>query len=461
MTRGLRTIALTLVLASIALPIRLGATPPAAPPLESTAIAESVIDEAAAQPDREELASAARDSLEADRRIAAGVAVALARAPAIPDVNVDVNAGVVTLSGSVVDERQRERAERLAAGVEDVREVDNQLQLSVDLVTRTRAASSETRDKLTRWIASAPLLLVAILVVLFASWLGRFASRNLGLLKLDARNPYLRQLIGRILQFAITVAGIVMALDLLGATRLAGALLGSAGVVGLALGFAFRDIAENYIAGIMLSLRRPFAPGDHVQIDGHEGRVVSLSARATVLMTLAGNHLRLPNALVFKAVILNFTHNPRRRFTVSTDIDSGESISEAEKVGLAAICGIEGVLDDPGPRMLARSFDSKGVGIEFHGWIDQTVSDFGRTASAAIYAVKKAFEDHDIENARSVQFVVHAGEDPRLESAKPRTDEKVEDIDTRRDTTIDAQLEQAQLQQADTNLIAGTRSREE
>ena len=88
--------------------------------------------------------------------------------------------------------------------------------------------------------------------------------------------------------------GILIALDLLGASSLVGAVLGSAGVIGLVLGFAFKDIAENYIAGILLSLRRPFAPGDHVVVDRvHEGKVVALTSRATLLMTLDGNQVAL------------------------------------------------------------------------------------------------------------------------------------------------------------------------
>ena len=89
-----------------------------------------------------------------------------------------------------------------------------------------------------------------------------------------------------------------------------------------ALGFAFRDIAENYIAGVLLSLRRPFAPGEHVVIDNREGKVVALTSRATILMTLDGNELRLPNAMVFKAVVLNYSKNPQRRFDFTITIDA-------------------------------------------------------------------------------------------------------------------------------------------
>ena len=96
----------------------------------------------------------------------------------------------------------------------------------------------------------------------------------------------------------ITLIGILIALDLLGASSLVGAVLGSAGVIGLVLGFAFKDIAENYIAGILLSLRRPFAPGDHVVVDRvHEGKVVALTSRTT----LADDARRQPGRVAERA----------------------------------------------------------------------------------------------------------------------------------------------------------------
>ena len=412
-----------------------------------------------AEPDRQEIENAARTSAQQDARIAAAVAVALARAPAIPDVGVDVNASVVTLSGSVVDDEQRTRAERLAKGVQGVTEVDNQLQLSTDLGTRVRAAAVETRAKLTRWIAGAPLLLSALVLVVLGTWLGRLVARRLSWLRLDARNPYLNQLISRVLQWIITVAAIVMALDLLGATKLVGALLGSAGVIGLALGFAFRDIAENYIAGIMLSVRRPFAPGDFIDVDGKEGRVVSLSPRATILMTMDGNHLRLPNAMVFKAVILNYSANPKRRIKVRTDIDAAESIAEAEAAALRALGKVDGILDDPPPRLIAREYGSAGTIIELQAWVDQTRTDFVRASSAAVQMLKAEFAEAGIEPTRTTQFIVDAGAasirpPPKPEPTQPSTDTDASD-------DLGPQLRQAQAEQAQSNLIAQDCSREE
>ncbi len=414
----------------------------------SRAVARSAAD---SQPDREDIEQAARTSAQNDARIAAAVSVALARAPAIPDVGVDVNSSVVTLSGSVIDERQRERAERLAKGVQGVAEVDNQLQISTDLSTRMQAAMREIKLKATRLLASTPLLLLALLIVLGSAWLGRFAAANLRWFRRQARNPYAEGLARRALRLLILLGGLLLALDLLGATALVGAVLGSAGVVGLALGFAFRDIAENYIAGIMLSLRRPFAPGDHVLIDGNEGRVVSLSARSTILMTLDGNHLRLPNSLVFKSIILNYTHNPLRRFGFEMLIDGEESIHQAQALALQAICGIDGVLEDPAPRWQLQSYGPEGSRMQFQGWIDQTHTDFGKARSAAIHAVKSAFDEAGIEAPRSVQWL----RDGDADSARVRHGESAHSsADTAPNREIEPQLEKAQREQSEQNLLS-------
>lgn len=394
----------------------------------------------------------ARATASKDARIAAAVTAALARSAQIEELGVSVNAGVVALSGSVAEEAVRVRAENLAKGVDGVIEVDNQLQLTTDLRTRLRATMRELQARLARLVAGIPLLLVAVAIVALGAYGGRVVAYRLPWFGAASDNPYLEGVVRRGIQLFLLASSIVVALDLLGTTKLVGALLGSAGLVGLTLGFAFRDIAENYIAGFMLSLRRPFAPGDHVVIDGNEGRVVSLSARATILMTMDGNHLRLPNATVFKAIILNYTANPKRRVSVATDIDGGESIQAAQDAGLAAVNAIDGILDDPPPRMIVRSYDSAGIKLEFQAWIDQTTSDPLKTRSAATHAIKRAFVERGIEPARSVQFIVQGGEDPRL-SARTRHAEDAIAHDTGVDAALEPQLKHAQMEQAEINLI--------
>ncbi|MBD59906.1 MAG: MscS mechanosensitive ion channel, partial [Citromicrobium sp.] len=182
------------------------------------------------------------------------------------------------------------------------------------------------------------------------------------------------------------------ALDIIGATALLGAVLGGAGVIGLALGFAMRDTVENYVASLMLSLRQPFRANDLVKIDEFEGRVIRLTSRATVLMTLEGNHLRIPNSTVFKANIVNYTRNPQRRFDFALGVDPDDDATAAAELGRETLSKLPFVLADPPPEARIEEVGDSNVLIRFLGWIDQTDSDWFKARSAAIPAVKAALE---------------------------------------------------------------------
>mgnify|MGYP001555653733 CR=1 FL=1 len=309
------------------------------------------------------------------------------------------------------------------------------------LYVRFAAALDLMETKLVKLVANAPLLLVAILIVLFSIWLGSFVARRMRVLTRIARsNPYMDGLLRGIVRGLITLAGVLVALDLLGATSLVGAVLGSAGVVGLVLGFAFKDIAENYIAGVLLSLRRPFSPGDTVRIDAHEGKVVALTSRATVLMTFDGNHLQLPNSLVFKSVLLNYSRNPRRRFEFETNIGSHASWHEAMDTGVAALASVDGVLADPAPNVLIKSLADSGATLQFLAWIDQTRNDLGKTRSEAMRRVRKSLREAGQLPPNPVQKVMLLREAGGEQEHAPETGLS---RDTSVDRTIDAQLGQA------------------
>lgn len=329
----------------------------------------------------------------------------------------------------------------------------------MDFAPRLGQSLDATADQLLRMVAALPLLLVAVAVVVVAWWLGRLVGDRLRLSWLDASNPYLNGLLRRMLQAAIVLAGVLVALDLLGATALVGAVVGSAGLAGLVLGFAFRDIAENYVAGVLLSLRRPFAPGDHLAIASFEGKVVALNARNTLLMTLDGNHLTLPNALVFKSVVLNYSANPKRRFDFVVHIDPAQSIHRAQSVARARIAAVEGVLDAPAPSSVAEGYAGNGgISLRLFGWVDQRHSDLPRVRSEALRAVKAGFAEAAIAGPRAVQYVYTAPmDDARApDEARDGHEEAAVSGDTSVNHDIDRQLAAAQ-RASEGNLLDGDR----
>ena len=306
-------------------------------------------------------------------------------------------------------------------------------------------------------LAKTPMLLAALLIVMLASWFGGFVSRRLHWLRMRTDNPYMDALIRRVIRALIVLFGVVVALDLLNATTLVSAVLGSAGVVGLVLGFAFKDIAENYVAGILLSLRKPFSPGDHVKIDDNEGKIVALQSRSTLMMTLDGNELQLPNALVFKAILLNYSRNHRRRFDFTITIDGSQSIRVAQSLAIEQITHIEGVLTDPAPSWTVQEFSPAGIALRFFGWIDQRSSDLGKVRSEAIRRVKAAFAQRGIEGPRTTYHILTARDPDAGATAGHAEPAHSQDADTSVNRDIDDQLAQAQqAADADTSNLLET-----
>jgi len=198
----------------------------------------------------------------------------------------------------------------------------------------------------------------------------------------------------QVLALTAMAVGTLLALDVLDLSSLVSAMLGAAGVFGLAVGFGLRDIVENYLAGVLLSLRSPFTIGDWISVSGAEGSVVRLTSRELVLMTIEGNHTRVPNASVFKSIIVNFSRNPLRRFSVSYSPAPGADAEAMRKAGLAVLREMRGVLDDPAP-FVQTGGTWPGLLIIFIGWMDQRQDDFIAVQSEAARLVNLALERVD------------------------------------------------------------------
>ncbi|WP_379548809.1 mechanosensitive ion channel domain-containing protein [Qipengyuania sp. DSG2-2] len=312
--------------------------------------------------------------------------------PSLAGVGYDVQAGVVTLSGQAPDAEAIQRAENLAMRIDGVVTVRNEIERSAT-VTDGIGVLDGLADKAKRWMEMLPLIGLAALVGLLIALAGYAIAGFRPLWNRIAPNGFLAELIASAIRFIFAVLGIVVALDIIGAGALLGAVLGGAGVVGIALGFAMRDTIENYVASLMLSLRQPFRANDHVMIDDKEGRIIRLTSRATIMMTLDGNHLRIPNGQVFRAIILNFTTNPQRRFEFDLGVDADDDAQAARRLGRETLQALPFVLDHPPAEARIVEVGDSNVLIRFMGWVDQREADFIKAQSRAIPAVKVALED--------------------------------------------------------------------
>lgn len=443
-----------LLLAVLALVVVLGATAPASGQDPSALLPGD--GEATESGDASETGELSTEvDTASDQKIADALRRRYAEAEGLDQVQVEVQAGVVTLTGEVLTLEAVERAEQIARRTAGVAEVDEQIEQITDVTERVVPVFERAKDRLWELATLTPLLLVALLLIVAFAWVGRWLARRDRVFRRIADTAFVRDLLRQLVRVAFLIAGVLIALDLLGATALVGAVLGTAGVVGLAIGFAFKDLVENYIASVLLSIRQPFAPNDLVDIDGQEGKVVRLTSRATILMTLDGNHLRIPNAQVFKAVILNYTRNPLRRFDFGVGVGVDEDLVEAQELGFEVLRGMEGVTDEPEPWSRVEELGDSNVLVRFFGWVDQTHHDFQKVKSAAIRRVKIALDDAGIDMPEPI-YRVHMIQAGSLEakSATPQTPESktiVEDLTA--DTTIDRQIAEDRARSDEDDLL--------
>ena len=327
-----------------------------------------------------------------DRRIAERIDGIFAELPAFAAVEVEVQEGVVSLAGTVPKPEDIARAEAIANRVAGVVTVENGLERDLTL-SADSAGITSLAERWSHFVRMLPLIAAALGVWLAIAFIGYLIAGLGRVWNRLAPNGFLAELVASAIRFGFTIIGLVIALDMIGATALLGAVLGGAGLIGIALGFAMRDTIENYVASLLLSLRQPFRANDWVQIDTYEGRVIRLTSRATVLMTLDGNHLRIPNGQVFKAVILNFTRNPQRRFHFDLGVDADDDARAARQLGRETMAGLDFVLADPPPEARIIEVGDSNVVIRFLGWVDQRETDWWKAQSEAIPAVKTALED--------------------------------------------------------------------
>ena len=327
-----------------------------------------------------------------DARIAQRIRAIFAQIDSLHPVGVTVRSGVVTLTGTVASPAESERAAAIAERVAGVVTVQNRIDRDLAVEQNLTPALGQFGSDLRGLLRALPLVAVAIGIAFLVGLIGYLIAGRGRFWRWVAPNVFLAELLQTSVRFVFIILGLVAALEVLGATALLGAVLGGAGVIGIALGFAVRDTADNYVSSLMLSLRQPFRANDHVVIEGQEGRVLRLTSRATILMTLDGNHLRIPNSTVFKAVILNYTRNPERRFEFDLGVDADDDPIDGIRVGLAALNDLDFVLDTPRATAVIQQVGDSNIVLRFFGWLDQTHTDFMKGRSLAIQKTKAALE---------------------------------------------------------------------
>lgn len=356
------------------------------------------------------------------------------------DVSVTVSEGVVTLRGTTTSAVEANDLVPLASRVEGVVAVRNQVTETTDIGERINPAIERFMNRIEQFVAFLPLALIAAAACGIVVFMGFALARMRQPWERLAPNTFIAEIYRQLLRIAFVIFGIVIALDILNATALLSTILGAAGIIGLALGFAVRDTVENFIASVMLSFRQPFRPNDTVEINGDVGKVIRLTSRATILLSFDGNHIRIPNATVFKSRIINYTQNAERRFMFSIIVDRDADLQETRAMVAKTVQDLPFVLSEPAAQTWIEALHPSGVELVITGWVDQNETSIVLGKGEALRQVKLAIQAAGIVIPDATQ-AIQLTRDTKPSAPDLYESTKVQTVDASVDAALDRIVE--------------------
>ncbi|MEL6563897.1 MAG: mechanosensitive ion channel family protein [Pseudomonadota bacterium] len=258
-------------------------------------------------------------------------------------------------------------------------------------------------EQLSGWvsagIAALPRLGIAILVILVTAllvWAIKAIITRLGRRAGLRRNliDVLRLLTGVV----VWLAGILVALTVVFPTITPGRALTTLGLGSVAIGFAFKDTFENFLAGLLILLREPFQIGDHVECDGAEGKVEAITIRDTHIRQTDGQLVVVPNAQLFHNAVTVRTDKAYRRTAIMVGVAYGEDVDAARDVIAEATRAVDMVRDDVRDiQVFAKSFGASSIDFEVTWWTGSEPVDIRASRDKVVAAIKRALDDAGIE----------------------------------------------------------------
>lgn len=280
-------------------------------------------------------------------------------------------------------------------------------------------ASELVVEKLETWIRDLiqmlPNIGVAILIVLIGYFVAKMVRKLIykGMTRVTRHNALLT-LTTNVVYVLIILVALFIALGVLDLDKTVTSLLAGAGIVGLALGFAFQDIAANFMSGIFMAVRKPFQEGDIIETQEKTGVVKEMNLRATVIRSFQGQYYIIPNKDVFQNTITNYSRLGKRRIDLEVGVSYGDDLEKVKRITLEAIKSIDYLLPGQDLSLYYSEFGDSSINFTVRFWVNFAKQpDFLKAKSDAIMAVKKAYDDNDIMipfPIRTLDFGIKGGE---------------------------------------------------
>lgn len=203
--------------------------------------------------------------------------------------------------------------------------------------------------------------------------------------------------IRKILTIAVWVGGIALTAVVLFPSVKPSSLIAGLGLGSVAIGFAFKDIFENFFAGMLILLRQPFQIGDFIEVEDIDGKIENITIRDTVVRQTDGQPVIIPNSLLFKNPVTVRTDKDRRRTRVVCGVGYGEDVDKAREVIADAVKSADSVLQDQPVQVFAHEFGASSVDFDIRWWTGSEPGEIRRSRDEVVANIKRALDDAGIE----------------------------------------------------------------
>ncbi|HZH97839.1 MAG TPA: mechanosensitive ion channel family protein, partial [Fimbriimonadaceae bacterium] len=212
--------------------------------------------------------------------------------------------------------------------------------------------------------------------------------------------------LGRLAQYAISVVGILIALSAALPTFRAGDIIQLLGIGGVAIGFAFKDIFQNFLAGIIILITRPFSIGDQIIVKGFEGTVEDIQTRATTIRTYDNRRILVPNADLFTESVTVMTAYEKRRTEYDMAVGYADDLDLVKRCIVEEASACEGVEEEPSPDAITMEYGDYGVVVRARWWTNSTRANVLVVRDRVLRAIKKRFAEEGIDIAYPTHVVL-------------------------------------------------------
>ena len=248
------------------------------------------------------------------------------------------------------------------------------------------------------FIAALPNLAIGLLVILVtwivAKFAVRIANRIIG--KTEIR-PSLRNLIDTLVKLGIWLIGLMAALVVMMPGFTPASVIAGLGIGAVAIGFAFQDIFENFLAGVLIMLREKMRIGDVIECEGITGKVEHITLRETHVRKLSGEVTLVPNSILFKNPVEILTDEGMRRHEVVAGVSYDTDLDHAARVIRESVEKVEGIDVDKGVDVFAQEFNSSSIDFNVRWWAGSKPRDMWESKDRVVRAIKRGLDEAGIE----------------------------------------------------------------